>query len=233
MLYVVAILWPAHWSEVPGELTTGTESASNPLQLETRSEQEGGRATQSAFEFSMRPSSATEDAPYFFQAEAIAAQLVYHVCIMMTFGLASPPLMVSIIVACLITFVMWKVSLGRFLSFRSNEVVLVTRYTRENKSSQVLSSAQIANLIKKNVYLQQIEKSLENIESSFDLVSRPLVICSALFVSFLCYDMVANDSSSPHSSVIAIPIATLSVPFVMRFSLAVYNKYVKKPTASQ
>jgi hypothetical protein len=135
--------------------------------------------------------------------------------------------------ACVITLVMWKVSLGWFLSFRRNEMALVTRFATENSNSstststtsQLLSSHQIESLIKQNIFLQQIEKSLENIESSFDLVSMPLVFCSALFVSFLCYDMVANDASSSRSSWIAIPVGVLCVPVLLRVSFLLYIMY--------
>lgn len=204
------VLWPAHWaSRVPEVQSSGTTLS--PLQIDDLShEQETFRSSSSSMDLSSSP---------FFQAEAILAQLVNHLYIMLTFGLASPPLMVSISVTCFITLVMWKVSLGRFVAFRRDELISRSAHVTENISDDRMTNKQIARLIKANVSLQQIESSLDDIESTFDLVHRPLAVCSAPFISFLCYDIVANDSTSSPTSVTVIPLAALCVALLSDASL--------------
>lgn len=214
-------MWPDYWANRLKNLVNDEQAdgdSSNPLHF--KESESDAEVKHESFRISSPypPSLSMEGGSVFFQGERVISQFVHHLLIMLTFGLASPPLMVSIVVTCWVTLIMWKVILGRFYSKTVSQTI----------SSQQTESGRLENAIKQNVYLQQIEKSLENVESAFSLVSASLLGCSALFVGFLCYDMVGNDPSSPRGSLIAIPLIMVGMPLLLRFGLIFYSYLQKK-----
>ena len=148
--------------------------------------------------------------PHMFKPEAILSQIVNNFCIMFTFGLAYPPLLIAVLGTSIVTYAMWKLILGRFLYHKVGDV------KSNNSESTAVSHESLACLMKQDIYLQHIEKSLCGVESAFEMVKVPVIFCSSVVISFLLYDMVANDSSSPYGADTVLPMVTLSMPIMVK-----------------
>ena len=146
--------------------------------------------------------------------DVVLAQLAHNTCIILTFGLASPPLMLTVILTTMVTFVTWRIIIGRFLSVYKHERTVNTRNGNDQSRNHVVSIKVVDMLIKQSMSLQFIEKLLENVENAFDSVSGPLIWCSSIFVAFLCYDTVSSDPSSTMVSALIIPLAALFIPLL-------------------
>ena len=147
---------------------------------------------------------------YLFKPEAILSQMVNNFCIMFTFGLAYPPLLIAVLGTSIVTYAMWKLILGRFLYHKVGDV------KSNNSESTAVSHESLACLMKQDIYLQHIEKSLCGVESAFEMVKVPVIFCSSVVISFLLYDMVANDSSSPYGADTMLPMVALSMPIMVK-----------------
>ena len=136
--------------------------------------------------------------------EIISFDILNHLAVFVTFGISSPYLALILIFSVCLKLYMWRVMIGRFVFVRSSSSSNVSGKgglggCEEGKSDDdSLTTLSVACL-----------PVLDTLEDCM----RPIVLSSAVFFAFVCWDM-AGDEANWFDSIWA-PVIVLMIPLLL------------------
>lgn len=147
-----------------------------------------------------------------YKPSNVFASFMQDFCILMTFGICSPILSISITISSILTVLHYRIILGRFLYIRQSSLsqssLIESSYQNNNRYN--------ANNINSNdAAIIALENSLIGIPNLMILMVWPIVIISCLFISFLCWD-ISGDKIGWEKSIWA-PSLALTILAVLWF----------------
>jgi hypothetical protein len=177
-----------------------------------------------------------------FSPHIIMSKLLHHIALLLTFGVACPPLAVAILVTVSITTMAWQLLTGRYIAQRREDAGLSplsdknTIDTGSHRSGAALSSGILVNHVNKNSSssgsssngsggredTQLYEHNLFVLNSLCDGVWLcpqtsiwVIIDCTAFFSSLLVFD-ISGDRSGWLVASVAFSLPILFVPLVLR-----------------
>jgi hypothetical protein len=126
-----------------------------------------------------------------------------HLIIFVTFGFCSPVLGCYIVLFICTNLCFWIIMVGRFLKLRSNvSTVKLDNNDHAETLSPVLTSNQIDLVDEKDPsrtgnllvdeFIELLNEQIEPITNYITVCKRPVVVASCLFITLLCWEMVAD-----------------------------------------
>jgi hypothetical protein len=141
--------------------------------------------------------------------EIISFDILNHLAVFVTFGISSPFLAVILIFSVCLKLHLWRMIIGRFVYSRLSVRENICNIDRDNKESS--RDDGIATL---SIACLPIMEMLEH-------CIRPIVLSSAVFFAFICWD-VAGDEVGWRASVWA-PLTVLTIPLLLWCFVLAYH----------
>jgi len=162
-----------------------------------------------------------------FSPHVIMSKLLHHIALLLTFGLACPPLAVAILLTVCLTTMSWQLLTGRYVSQRQDHSTLEAAVASENDDKSQ-SSARMASRLSSTTYNMKEEKqkiyqrevtALNSLCDGVWLCPQTsiwvIVDATAFFSALFVFD-ISGDRSGWLVASLCFSLPMLCVPVVLR-----------------
>ena len=169
--------------------------------------------------------------------KTIVAQMMHHMCVLLTFGLCSPLLALVVVCSIVVTSDLLRVSIARFVHYRVTLLqdegkhlgLLGSQESQEGGGSLRIDRSRSATLESFDFAIQALSDEFKGTADMLLVCHFPILLTSCLFFMMLCFDMAGDDVGWKKS--LWVPIV-----FILLFLLVwivckyVTNHCIVKPT---
>lgn len=178
-----------------------------------------------------------------FSPDVITSKLMHHISLLLTFGVACPPLALAIMTTVCITTGAWEVVTGRYIHQRRQvtraqtatpPVAADTKSDKESGTNGTGKGISPVQGVPLSTGQHRLEKELAALNSRcFGVGSRPetiiwVIVDTTAFFSSLFFFDISGDRSGWLVALLGFSLPVLAVPLVLRGAFAGYKRMQMK-----
>jgi hypothetical protein len=155
-----------------------------------------------------------------FKPETIMSKIMHHVAVLLTFGICSPPLAISIFTSICVNTFIWQLLIGRYIYIRKNIRQTIEITGQKQSNTNILSTCEHQNTefssSWETINLPVLESLCQGVWMAPQNTMWLAIDCSVFFFSIVVIDL-SGDKTGWVFAALTLSIPTLCIPLLLRW----------------